>query len=78
MEIKQHTYTAIFDEFTPKTYILIVSTDPGLGKSLFSIEDARILTTVISYAENTEGVKQAIEKARPVFASLPGVSLGSR
>jgi hypothetical protein len=78
MEIKQHTYTAIFDEFTPKTYILIVSTDPGLSKSLFNKEGDRMLTIVVSLADNTEGVKQAIEKARPVFASLPGVSLGSR
>lgn len=32
MEIKQHGYTAIFDEFTPKSYIMIVSTDSELGE----------------------------------------------
>lgn len=33
MEIKQHSYTAIFDEFTSKSYIMIVSTNPGLRES---------------------------------------------
>ena len=33
MEIKQHSYTAVFDAFTPKTYIMVISTDEGLGKS---------------------------------------------
>ena len=32
MEIKQHTYTAIFDVFTPKTYILVISSDGQIGK----------------------------------------------
>ena len=33
MEIKQHTYTAIFDAFTPKTYILVITTNGTVGPS---------------------------------------------
>lgn len=58
MEIKQHTYTAILDSFTPKTYILIVSTSESV--------------------HDMAKIKQAVEKAKPVFANLPGVSLGGR
>jgi len=58
MEIKQHTYTAILDTFTPKTYILVVSTN--------------------NIIYDTTKIKQAIEKAKPVFINLPGVSLGGR
>jgi Ras-related GTP-binding protein A/B len=40
MEIKQHSYTAIFDAFTPKTYILVVSTDEQMGVLLAEDYDA--------------------------------------
>lgn len=58
MEVKQHSYTAIFDVFTPKTFILLVSTSDQL--------------------DDTAAVKAVIDKARPVFANLPGVSIGGR
>lgn len=35
MEVKQHSYTAIFDVFTPKTFILLVSTSDQLGECSF-------------------------------------------
>lgn len=33
MEIKQHTYTAVFEILTLKTYILVITTDQGIGES---------------------------------------------
>lgn len=90
LEIKQHSYTAILDAFTPKTYILIVSTDRNIRRftSTTFINASKLIGSLhhrsaspcvrFALSSETQAVKAAIDKAKPVFGSLPGVSLAGR
>ena len=77
MEVKQQTYTLLFDSFTPKTYVLVISTHQELCERL-ALNLSRAAHSLVYAAADLARIKQAIAKAKPVFAELPGVSLAGR
>ena len=77
MEIKQQTYTLLFDSFTPKTYVLVISAHQELCERS-ELYVSRGANDLVCAAADLARVKQAIAKAKPVFAELPGVSLAGR
>jgi Ras-related GTP-binding protein A/B len=77
LEMELYDFTAVLDEMTRNTYVLIIVHDPTIGSCLSTIFTTMTLLIDVSNSTETAALKLNIRMARRKFEELQGDSLVS-
>lgn len=76
LELDLHEFSAVLDELTKNTYVLVILHDPTIGTLLYTKRQALMMELTISFLfPETAAVKLNIRLARSKFETLQADSL---